>query len=87
MTKRWGFPHCGVSATQGAVQCGRRALPARRHVRIIGFCWGFIVVSSDIPPPSDQDARRKRIIVAVILIGISLFMYFSFIIKTAVKGP
>ena len=45
------------------------------------------MVSNDIPPPSDQDARRKRIIVAVILIGISLFMYVSFIIKTAVKGP
>jgi len=45
------------------------------------------VVSDDNPPPSDKEARRKSILVAVILIGISLFMYVSFIIKTAVKGP
>jgi hypothetical protein len=44
------------------------------------------VVNNDVPP-SDQDARRKRIIIAFILIGISLFMYVSFIFKTAIKGP
>ena len=31
--------------------------------------------------------RRKSIIIAVVAVGISLFMYVSFIIKTAVKGP
>ncbi len=55
--------------------------------RSLLLSWGFIVVPNDNPPPSDKDARRKSIIIAVILIGISLFMYVSFILKTAIKGP
>lgn len=44
-------------------------------------------MTSDQQPPQDKDARRKGIIIALVLVGISLFMYVSFIIKTAVKGP
>ncbi len=39
------------------------------------------------PDPSDKQQRRNRIVIALILAGISLFMYVSFIVKTAVKGP
>lgn len=38
-------------------------------------------------PSSDKTARRNSIIIAVLAIGVSLFMYVSFIIKTAIKGP
>ncbi|MGE4064700.1 MAG: hypothetical protein AB7E79_15145 [Rhodospirillaceae bacterium] len=44
--------------------------------------------------PSDRSeearqkaARRRAIVVGLILVGISLFMYVSFIVKTAVRGP
>jgi len=39
------------------------------------------------PDPSDKQQRRKRILIALLLAGISLFMYVSFIVKTAIKGP
>ena len=38
-------------------------------------------------PALDKEARRRNIIIAVVAVGISLVMYLSFIIKTAVKGP
>jgi len=44
-------------------------------------------VSPQDSPPDDKATRRKRIIIALLLAGVSLFMYVSFIIKTAVKGP
>ncbi len=44
------------------------------------------MVSKDLPP-SEKDARRKRVLIAIALFGVSLFMYVSFIIKTAIKGP
>ena len=38
--------------------------------------------------PSDEKANRRRgIIIALVAVGLSLFMYVSFIIKTAIKGP
>ena len=36
------------------------------------------------PPPKD---RKKLVLFALMLIGMSLFMYVSFIIKVAVNGP
>jgi hypothetical protein len=42
---------------------------------------------SGLPPPSNTSARRKGIVIGILLASISLFMYVSFIIKTAVKGP
>jgi hypothetical protein len=44
-------------------------------------------VTSEDLPPSEKAARRKRILIALGLGAISLFMYVSFIIKTAIKGP
>jgi hypothetical protein len=41
----------------------------------------------DLPPPDDKASRRKRIITLVALLGLALFMYVSFILKTAIKGP
>ncbi len=35
------------------------------------------------PPPD----RKKMILFALMLLGISAFMYVSFIVKTAVRGP
>ncbi len=39
------------------------------------------------PPPDDKAGRRQRVYILLTLAGMSLFMYVSFIIKTAVKGP
>jgi hypothetical protein len=75
------FPKRCIGYTGHGVR--HSAASALHHVQFIGS----LVVSDDIPPPSDKEARRKSIIIAVILIGISVFMYVSFIIKTAVKGP
>jgi hypothetical protein len=36
------------------------------------------------PPPKD---RKKLVLFALMLAALSLFMYVSFIVKTAVKGP
>ncbi len=36
------------------------------------------------PPPPD---RKKLVLFALMLGGLSLFMYVSFILKTAIKGP
>jgi hypothetical protein len=36
---------------------------------------------------SDKANRRTAIIIGLVALGISLFMYVSFIIKTAIKGP
>ena len=36
------------------------------------------------PPPPN---RTKMILFALMLGGLSLFMYVSFILKTAIKGP
>ncbi len=47
-------------------------------------------VMSQGPPPkqsSDKANRRTAIIIGLAALGISLFMYVSFIIKTAIKGP
>jgi hypothetical protein len=38
-------------------------------------------------PPDDKAARRKRVLIGLGLLGVSLFMYVSFIVKTAIKGP
>ena len=45
------------------------------------------MVPQDLPPQDDKAARRKRVLIAVGLFGVSLFMYLSFIVKTAIKGP
>jgi hypothetical protein len=44
-------------------------------------------VSSENLSPDDKAARRKRILIGVGLAAVSLFMYVSFIVKTAIKGP
>lgn len=46
---------------------------------------GSPVTSQD--PSQDKANRRKGIIIGLVAAGISLFMYVSFIIKTAIKGP
>ena len=38
-------------------------------------------------PSGDKSARRRGIIIGLVAAGLSLFMYVSFIIKTAIKGP
>jgi hypothetical protein len=35
----------------------------------------------------EKSNRRRLIVIGLILASISLFMYVSFILKTAVKGP
>ena len=37
--------------------------------------------------PEDKAVRRKRILIGVGLFAMSMFMYVSFIVKTAIKGP
>jgi len=38
-------------------------------------------------PPLSDELKKKNVRVAVILLGMSLFMFVSFIVKTALKGP
>lgn len=40
-------------------------------------------MDSKTPPPD----RKKLVLFALMLLAISAFMYVSFIVKTAVKGP
>ena len=49
----------------------------------VSFFAGKPVSSNQTPPPD----RKKMVIVALTLGFAALFMYVSFIIKTAVKGP
>ena len=49
----------------------------------VPFFVGKPSVSSNQTPPD----RKKMLLVALILGLAALFMYVSFIIKTAVKGP
>jgi len=44
---------------------------------------------NDTPPDdSKEKANRRRLVVfGLLLFGVSLFMYASFIWKTAVRGP
>ncbi len=48
------------------------------------FFAGIRSVSSNQTPPPD---RKKMVMIALTLGFAALFMYVSFIIKTAVKGP
>lgn len=50
----------------------------------VSFFAGKVFVSSNQTPPPD---RKKMVIVALTLGFAALFMYVTFIIKTAVKGP
>lgn len=44
-------------------------------------------MTNPTPPELDKAARRRNIIVAVLAVSVSLFMYATFILKTAIKGP
>ena len=39
------------------------------------------------PPRYDKAQRRRLVLFGIALAAVSLFMYVSFIVKTAVKGP
>lgn len=39
------------------------------------------------PPDREKPDRKKMVLFALMLVGMSVFMYVSFIVKTAVKGP
>jgi flagellar basal body-associated protein FliL len=38
-------------------------------------------------PPDEKSTRKRSIMIALVLFALSAFMYVSFIVKTAVKGP
>jgi type II secretory pathway component PulM len=44
-------------------------------------------VASENLPPTEKAARRKRMLIGFGLFAVSAFMYVSFIVKTAIKGP
>jgi hypothetical protein len=45
-------------------------------------------LASQAPTPdADKAKRRKLLWFALALASVSLFMYVSFILKTAIKGP
>jgi len=44
-------------------------------------------VASENLPPDEKAARRKRMLIGLGLFAVSAFMYVSFIVKTAIKGP
>jgi hypothetical protein len=50
----------------------------------------FRSISVNVIPPDDSKEkanRRRLILIGFALAAISLFMYVSFILKTAIKGP
>jgi hypothetical protein len=44
-------------------------------------------LNTDRNPNPQPPSRKKMVLFALMLGAMSLFMYVSFIIKTAVKGP
>jgi len=48
----------------------------------------LIVPSLQTPPPDSKKPDRKKLVLVALMLGFAaLFMYVTFIIKTAVRGP